>query len=193
MLETKAGNLPGYTGYIPKKLIVEPEPARPEARAHIPNYCGFIPGVKSENLYGRTYGNITEQSATNTYNKGIDVPKSDKFRTTTKETFTEQMGKPVYHLHPKQVQQPPPPLGSEIPDDVQNQFWGVKDPSNLTEFEKASLSFYAGPPKAEMPDRSAEMKAQAYSSFWGQEGAPQYDEGATYSYEEARRIADGMK
>jgi hypothetical protein len=92
MLETKAGNLPGYCGYVPKQLIPEPQPTKPEARAHIPNYCGFIPGVRSENLYGKTYGKITEISATNTYNKGIDVPKVEKFRTTTSENFTDQLG-----------------------------------------------------------------------------------------------------
>ena len=88
MLETKAGNLPGYTGYIPKKLIVEPEPGKGEARAHIPNYCGFIPGVRSENLYGKTYGKVTEISATSAYNKGIDVPRTEKFNTTTKDNYT---------------------------------------------------------------------------------------------------------
>ena len=82
------------------------------------------------------------------------------------------MGKPVYHLHGKAVQQPAPPRGSEIPEEVHNQFWGIRDPNNMTEFEKASMQFYAGPPKAEVPDRSAEMKAQAYSSFWGNDGAP---------------------
>ena len=193
MLETKAGNLPGYTGYIPKKLIVEPEPAKPEARAHIPNYCGFIPGVKSENLYGKTYGQVTEISATKVYNQGIDVPISDKFNTTAKDTFTDQMGKPVYHLRPKQVAQPPPPMGSEIPDDVHNKFWGVKEEFNRTEFEKASESFYAGPPKAAPVDRSAEFKAQAYNSFWGQDNPVGIEEGQVLSYDEARQVADSMK
>jgi hypothetical protein len=107
-------------------------------------------------LYGKTYGKITEISATNTYNKGIDVPKTDKFRTTTIENYTDQLGKPVYHLKPKPVAQPPEPLGSDIPSDIQNKFWGIKDQgaAQMSEFDKAATSFYAGAQRKAGPDMS---------------------------------------
>ena len=84
-------------------------------------------------------------------------------------------------------------MGSEIPEDIHNKFWGVKEQHNRTEFENAAESFYAGPPRDAPIDRSAEFKAQAYNSFWGQDNQSGFDEGKTYSYEEARAIADSMK
>ena len=51
----QATNLPGYTGFKPRQEEIE-KPVQREGGSKVPGYCGYIPGVKSENLYGKTYG-----------------------------------------------------------------------------------------------------------------------------------------
>ena len=50
-------------------------------------YAGYIPGVKSENLYGQTYGKTTYSSSANDFHRGIDQPADIKFSTTMKKEF----------------------------------------------------------------------------------------------------------
>lgn len=52
-------------------------------------YGGYVPGVKSENLYGKTYGKTSFSSAANDFNRGIDLPVGAKFATTTAETMLD--------------------------------------------------------------------------------------------------------
>jgi len=33
-----------------------------KVRSHVPGYSGYIPGTHSENIYGKTYGRVTEDS-----------------------------------------------------------------------------------------------------------------------------------
>ena len=49
--------------------------------SHLANigYGGFIPGVKSENRYGETYGKTTYASAACKITRGIDLPVEVKF------------------------------------------------------------------------------------------------------------------
>ena len=37
-------------------------------------YGGYIPGIKSENVYGETYGKTTFASSAKTFNRGMDQP-----------------------------------------------------------------------------------------------------------------------
>ena len=54
--------IPGYTGHIPKKEKFDSNP--PEKKeAHIPGYAGKVKSIKSENMYGSTYGKITGEVA----------------------------------------------------------------------------------------------------------------------------------
>lgn len=58
--------MPGYTGHIPAK---EEEPyiqtrLRLEG-GYIPNYAGYVPKIKPENIYGKTFGVITENVCKN--------------------------------------------------------------------------------------------------------------------------------
>ena len=55
--------LPGYTGYRPQYadevggLASSPDLIEKEsAPSRIPGYCGYIPGVKAENVFGESYG-----------------------------------------------------------------------------------------------------------------------------------------
>ena len=64
MFETNYRNsLPGYTGHVPGKIENDMPPENKEARKHIPGillivinniigYGGYVPGVKSENVFG---------------------------------------------------------------------------------------------------------------------------------------------
>lgn len=45
---------------------------------------GYIPSVKAENLYGKTYGKITEDCVRGNYSKGIELPNDIKYKSTTK-------------------------------------------------------------------------------------------------------------
>ena len=61
MLEvrSKKGAIVGYMGYQPSSESEAQEAAQGHLDSHIPGYVGYIPGVKSENLYSKTYGKIT--------------------------------------------------------------------------------------------------------------------------------------
>ena len=61
MLETKSKKNPivGYMGYVPDREHQEGEEAPHISESHVPGYVGYIPAVKSENLYAKTYGKIT--------------------------------------------------------------------------------------------------------------------------------------
>jgi hypothetical protein len=48
---------------------------------------GYIPSVKSENLYAKTYGKITEGCSRGDHPKGIEFPPEIKYRTTSQETY----------------------------------------------------------------------------------------------------------
>ena len=50
-------------------------------------YGGYLPGVKSENVYGQTYGKTSFASSAQTFNKGMDEPKHLKYNTSMKVEF----------------------------------------------------------------------------------------------------------
>lgn len=52
--------IPGYTGYIPRNKAGSNCKSVAHSRdGHIPGYAGYIPKIKPENLYGKTFGQIT--------------------------------------------------------------------------------------------------------------------------------------
>ena len=52
-------------------------------------YGGYITGIKSENVYGETYGKTTFQSSAKTFNRGMDQPPHVKYNTTMKAEFLD--------------------------------------------------------------------------------------------------------
>ena len=61
--------LPGYTGYKPAHLKEEEERERAleatamieaDAGPRVPGYQGYVPSIKSENVFGGTYGKTTQ-------------------------------------------------------------------------------------------------------------------------------------
>ena len=58
---SRKSQIPGYTGFQPSKDdLVYPEMSKPSK--HIPGYKGYVPGVKSENVYARTFGRTSNDS-----------------------------------------------------------------------------------------------------------------------------------
>lgn len=53
-------------------------------------YAGYIPGIRSENMFGKTYGKITYMSVTNDHHKGSDLPADLRYISTVKDEFTDQ-------------------------------------------------------------------------------------------------------
>jgi len=52
-------------------------------------YGGYITGIKSENVYGETYGKTTFASSAKTFNRGRDQPSHIKYNTTMKQEFLD--------------------------------------------------------------------------------------------------------
>lgn len=50
-------------------------------------YSGFVQGVKSENVFGQTYGKTTYASAARDFHVGRDEPAHLKYTTTMKSEF----------------------------------------------------------------------------------------------------------
>lgn len=59
----------------------------------IPGYAGYIQGVKSENIYGTTYGKTTYTSSAGTFQRGIDQSADQKFTTSMKSEFSQHDAK----------------------------------------------------------------------------------------------------
>ena len=192
-MQDRRGFLPGYTGHIPKQVnpevVVGPTGPRPQ----IPNYQGFIPGVKSENLFGKTYGQVTETSALNTYNKGRDLPKEEKFKTVTQDNYTNQMRIPVMPLRPKEYPAPPEDPINKIPIDTQSKFWGVKPGISTPEIQQSAEKFFAPGTNFRRAEPPRQDLSKATGDFWG--ASEGYDPTATtkLSYSEARRIATQIR
>jgi hypothetical protein len=49
---------------------------------HIPKYAGYVPQIKSENLYGKSFANTTAKAINGEYVKGVVPPEVDRFTTT---------------------------------------------------------------------------------------------------------------
>lgn len=54
-------------------------------------YAGYIKGVKSENVFGTTYGKTTLASQAQSFHAGRDEPAHVKYTTTMKEQFINHL------------------------------------------------------------------------------------------------------
>ena len=52
-------------------------------------YCGYIPGIVSENVFGETYGKTSYASSAKTFERGMDEPAHLKYNTTMKKEFID--------------------------------------------------------------------------------------------------------
>ena len=81
-------SIPGYTGHRPEALF-DPNDVQQakEPRKQVPGYAGYIPGIKSENVFGDTYGKTSLQSSKKDIIRGIDHPSGVKFASMANSSF----------------------------------------------------------------------------------------------------------
>ena len=161
-------HLPGYTGHIPAELDQEEGIGRNAVRSHIPGYQGYIPSIKSENLYGETYGKTTFKSSAGEFPKGLDVEPKDKYRSVHRDQFInlynvkEKTATEMLGVEGKKTKEPP-----LIPVETRNLFWGIDDPD--TDFKRASGNFY-GEGKPQPPQANPQTDfATSTLKFFGKE------------------------
>jgi len=107
MFETNYRNsIPGYTGHVSTKVENDVPLINREARKHIPGkiaipllylfslgYGGYLAGVKSENVYGQTYGKISYQSTAGAIERGIDQAANTKYKSSFSAEFVKHSDK----------------------------------------------------------------------------------------------------
>lgn len=134
-------HLPGYTGHIPADMDYEEGIGRNAVRSHIPGYQGYIPSVKSENLYGETYGKTTYKSSIGEFPKGLDVDAKDKYKSVHRDQFInlynvkEKTATEMLGVEGRKTKEPP-----LIPIETRNRFWGIED--HDADLKRASENFY---------------------------------------------------
>ena len=99
-----ANKLPGYTGYKPAYIREEAENAEAAAmqevrdqnnaaqRNRVPGYQGYVPQIKSENVFGSTFGTTTRAQKDGQVQAGFDYEGGQgRYRSVAQGTYTEQM------------------------------------------------------------------------------------------------------
>ena len=81
-----------------KKSTPDTELANPESKFQVSilasltlvsGYDGYVPGIKSENVFGQTYGKTSYASSAGTFHRGIDEPSKLKYNTIMKQEFID--------------------------------------------------------------------------------------------------------
>jgi len=191
--------MPGYTGHLPaNRQVIHEEDLIPKARtAHIPGYCGYIPAVKSENLFGKTYGVITDKSATGNFAKGIDAPLNEKYCSMNRENYINQreLEENVQKERDEMVRKQNKEVDANIPASVKAKFFGGEEDAdffNQAEFDKNADLFYGASGSGSCSSGN-EAYSTAKAAFWGSndveasDNVGQKSKNFTLNYEEVKR------
>lgn len=85
--------MPGYTGYKPQFEDEVPgfegEKIMRDNRYYIPGYSGFVPNIKSENLFAQSYGETTKKSVAQDIPKGFVQSPDEKFKSMTQDKYCD--------------------------------------------------------------------------------------------------------
>ncbi len=57
---------------------------------HVPGYQGYIPGLKAENLYGKSFARTTSQAINKEHTIGVEIPVNERFKTTNGSEINKQ-------------------------------------------------------------------------------------------------------
>ena len=174
MFEANIRNsLPGYTGHVQSRVEEDAVP-REQARKHIPGYGGYIPAIKSENLFGKTYAKATQLSAANKIHRGMDEPPEIKYGSVFKSEFIQHAN--VQHETTAEivgVQRQQDTYQRPIPPSTVNKFFGMnhseQDPLvQQQEFDKSKNSFFAAGASIVHTDKKKEQPLDdATNVFYG--------------------------
>lgn len=89
LFDTKKGQIPGYTGHQKTTEVADKVQGNREPSGHIPGYGGYVTGIKSENIYGQTFGKTSYASAAQTFERGMQPSTKEKFSTTSANTLID--------------------------------------------------------------------------------------------------------
>ena len=56
---------------------------------HIPGYKGYVPNIKAENLYGKSFAKVTGEAINKEFNQGISLPVKERFTTHSVADFNK--------------------------------------------------------------------------------------------------------
>lgn len=117
-------------------------------------YGGHIPAAQSENMFGKTYGNITRDSANKNYVKGIEAPPEEMYKSQAMQEHQNQAqvkgrtaAETVGVIREDEVFEKPLDPASAY------QFYGIQDDAideivKEQELKKNSAIFYGVDPKS---------------------------------------------
>ena len=91
----KTDTLPGYTGYKPqfKSDSCDLENGYEGSQgktSQIPGYQGYVNGIKSENVFGTTFGRTSGASADGAIPRGFDMSNQERYTSVSQVTFQNQ-------------------------------------------------------------------------------------------------------
>ena len=120
--------VPGYSGHIPSHIKEQQEEkVACKKTAQIPGYQGYVKSIKSENMFGKTYGTITDTIAKDSYHIGPDVQPVERYTSLNREAFCDLNKvetKPIAQV--VGVSPTPENFQAPIPKGIQQDFFGVK-------------------------------------------------------------------
>jgi len=132
--------IPGYTGHIPSQEEQEGGEYKPSPTSQIPGYVGYIKHLKPENMFGKTYGKITDLANTEQTQIGNVIDDNFRYTSSMKEAYINQLeiGKNQLDLtnYPYSMQ-----LTKKLNDSTGNKFF--KDHDKISEDKKANISLTA--------------------------------------------------
>lgn len=172
--DSKKMHMPGYTGHVPDDYLEDSTNQNRQTKKHIPGYGGYVPAIKSENLYGKTFGKCTQQSSTGEYDKGIDLSAEKKFKSTLQKEFVDQgrVHKETAAETLGGVDKKPDMYKRPIDPSIMNKFWGTGDRDEVVDqvhFERNKKTFYGvgNKPGQATQKRQIQEKEEAIKEFFG--------------------------
>ena len=109
---------------------------------------GFVPAIKAENMFAKTYGKTTYKSSTGDFNKGRDLPAEKKYVSMFGKEFVDQK-KVLYDTAAKivGVDKKEDTYRRPMDPNVTNKFWGIDkvddEVVNKVGFEESKKAFFA--------------------------------------------------
>ena len=67
-----------------------------QQQARVPGYQGYIPSIKSENQFGKTYGATTTAQKQGLIKAGFDCDSGERYQSVAQGVYTEQMTQKVH-------------------------------------------------------------------------------------------------
>ena len=98
---TQGNNMPGYTGYVSAQIGEEREAAALQEmtirkakddavmRNKVPGYQGFVPQVRSENVFGETFGKSTLAQKEGKIKAGFDLGSGERYKSVNQGVYTD--------------------------------------------------------------------------------------------------------